>query len=64
MIEISRKELHLAAYMKAHGAEFIDFSNDCFVFNSDRPETEWRVAHINSCCLKTDTELFALKRFF
>jgi len=63
MIEISRKELHLAAYLKSHGADFVDFKNDCFIFESRRTESTWRVEHSNSCCLKTDVELFALKRF-
>ena len=61
--EIHRKQLHLAAYMKAHGATFLDFSEDYFIFESDKTESEWRIAHSNSCCVKTDVELFALKRF-
>jgi len=62
-IRIPRSELHLAAYLKSHGADFMNFSDGCFIFESDLPETEWRVAHSNSCCLKTDVELFTLKKF-
>jgi|JMBY01.1.fsa_nt_gi hypothetical protein len=62
-IKIPRTELHLAAYVKSHGASFIDFANGCFIFESDTTENEWRVAHSNSCCLKTDVELFTLKKF-
>jgi len=62
-VRIPRTELHLAAYVKAHGGGFLNFADGCFIFESDKPENEWRVAHSNSCCLKTDVELFTLKKF-
>jgi len=63
-IEISKSELHLAAYIKAGGAEFLDFRDGFFVFSSNKSEIEWRVLHSNSESLKVDRELFTLKKFF
>jgi len=63
-IEISKSELHLAAYIKAGGADFLNFTDGFFVFSSDKSELEWRVMHSNSESLKVDRELFTLKKFF
>ena len=63
-VEISKSELHLAAYIKAGGAEFLDFRDGFFVFSSNKSEIEWRVLHSNSESLKVDRELFTLKKFF
>jgi hypothetical protein len=63
-INISRKELHLAAYMKASGAEFVSYKLGSFIFESDISDSEWRVLHSNSEALKVDRELFTLKAFF
>ena len=63
-IEISKSELHLAAYIKAGGAEFLDFRDGFFIFSSNKSEIEWRVLHSNSESLKVDRELFTLKKFF
>ncbi|NBP04414.1 MAG: hypothetical protein EBU90_30890 [Proteobacteria bacterium] len=63
-IEISKSELHLAAYIKAGGADFLNFNDGFFVFSSDKSELEWRVLHSNSESLKVDRELFTLKKFF
>lgn len=64
IIEISKSELHLAAYIKAGDAEFLDFRDGFFVFSSNKSEIEWRVLHSNSESLKVDRELFTLKKFF
>jgi hypothetical protein len=50
--------------MKAAGAVFVDYKSGSFVFESDLPETDWRVRHSNSEALKVDRELFTLKTFF
>jgi hypothetical protein len=63
-VEISKSELHLAAYIKAGGAEFLDFRDGFFIFSSNKSEIEWRVLHSNSESLKVDRELFTLKKFF
>jgi len=57
------KELHLAAYIKSNGAEFLGFENGSFVFNSDKSLGQWRVEHSNSCCRRVDQELINLRKF-
>ena len=64
IIHISKRELHLAAFIKALGAEFIDYKNGSFIFDSEQSETALRVLHSNSEALKVDRELFTLKTFF
>jgi len=63
-IKIPKRELHLAAYMKAAGATFINYVSGAFIFESDISDTEWRVRHSNSEALRVDRELFTLKTFF
>lgn len=63
-IKIPRRELHLAAYIKAGGAEFIEYKMGSFCFETDLSEAEWRVKHSNSESLRVDRELFTLKTFF
>lgn len=62
-IYIPRRELHLAAFIKALGISFINFQDDSFVFESNTPEVQLRVQHSNSEALKVDRELFTLKAF-
>lgn len=57
------RELHLAAFMKVNGAEFVRYENRKFVFKTDKPESEWRVQHSNSCCRRVDLELIELRKF-
>jgi hypothetical protein len=64
ILRIHKRELHLAAYIKAGGASLLDYDEDHFVFNSDRTEVQWRVQHSNSESLRVDRELFTLKSFF
>jgi len=64
IISISKRELHLAAFIKASGAKFIDYRSGVFVFESDITEVEYRVTHSNSEALRVDRELFTLKSFF
>jgi hypothetical protein len=61
--EVKVKDLHLAAYMKFHGATFTMFQGGFFYFESNITESEWRVRHSNSCCRGVDNELFSLKKF-
>ena len=63
LIYIQKKELHLAAFIKASGIKFMDYHNDQFVFDSDISEIELRVQHSNSLALQVDRELFTLKTF-
>jgi len=57
------RELHLAAFMKVNGAEFVSYEKRKFVFKTDKPESEWRVQHSNSCCRRVDVELIELRKF-
>lgn len=63
VIEISSKELHFAAYIKATGARLIDFTDDAFVFETREDETSLRIKHSNSESLLVDRELLTLKKF-
>jgi len=64
IIQFSKRELHLAAYVKASGAKFIDYKSGIFIFESDISEVELRILHSNSEALRVDRELFTLKSFF
>lgn len=64
IIHISKRELHLAAFIKHHGATLIDYRSGQFIFESSMTEVELRVLHSNSEALKVDRELFTLKAFF
>lgn len=64
IINIPKRELHLAAYMKAAGVTFVGYKHGNFVFDSNIPEVDLRVAHSNSEALRVDRELFTLKTFF
>lgn len=63
-IKIPRRELHLAAYIKAEGGTFIEYKMGAFCFETLKSENEWRVLHSNSESLRVDRELFTLKSFF
>ena len=61
-VEISKKELHFAAFVKAHGGQLIEATDTSFVFETDKQLAEWELEHINSSDLRTDQELLKLKR--
>jgi hypothetical protein len=63
IMTISKRDLHLAAYIKAHGGELTGYKNGSFHFESDIPESEWRVKHASSDALRVDQELLVLRRF-
>lgn len=62
-MRVEIKDLHLAAYMKANGAELVECSRGKFVFETTLAENEWRVTHSNSCCRRVDMELINLRQF-
>ncbi len=62
MVKISVRELNLAAYIKANGGELVSLENGSFHFETSMSETDWRVRHSNSCCIKVDNEMLSLKR--
>jgi hypothetical protein len=64
IIYISKRELHLAAFIKHQGATLLDYTSGQFVFESLLTEVALRVLHSNSEALKVDRELFTLKAFF
>ena len=61
---IPKRELHLAAYLKATGVKFVDYKQGNFIFESEHSEVALRIAHSNSEALLVDRELFTLKTFF
>lgn len=61
LIRLDVRDLHLAAYMRHHGAQLVDFDGE-FVFDSKKPITQWRIEHTSSDCFKIDRELLSLKR--
>ena len=61
IIKISSKELHLAAYIKAKGGALVEFTDNAFVFNTEKTEIEWRLMHSNSESLLVDRALLTLK---
>lgn len=63
MHEIQTRQLHFAAYLKAHGAEFVGCVDRIFTFRSDKPLEVWRVAHANSESRHVDLQLIELRRF-
>ena len=60
-VNITHKELHLAAFMKANGAELLSVK-DGFLFETDETEEAWRIRHSNSCCVLVDNEMLSMKR--
>jgi hypothetical protein len=62
-ISVPKRDIHLAAFMKAHGAVLSAFKDNKFFLESDIPEMEWRVRHAASDALKVDQELLTLRRF-
>ena len=64
IINVPKRELHFAAYLKAIGIPFLDYKHGVFIFETDRSEVELRVQHSNSEALRVDRELFTLKSFF
>jgi len=58
-----KRDIHLAAYMKAHGAVLQTYRDEKFYFSSEVCETEWRVKHAGSDALRVDQELLVLRRF-
>lgn len=64
IVQISKRELHLAAFAKANGAILLEYKSGMFVFESQLSEVELRIQHSNSEALKVDRELFTLKAFF
>lgn len=56
-------DIALAAYLKANGAVLVEAQQErTWVFESDRPASEWRLEYSNSCCRKHDRELLELRR--
>lgn len=62
-IAVPKRDIHLAAFMKAHGATLLAFKDNKFFLESDTSEMEWRVQHAASDALKVDQELLTLRRF-
>jgi hypothetical protein len=62
-IIVLKRDIHLAAYMKAHGAILTGYTDGKFNFTSDVSENDWRVKHASSDALRVDQELLVLRRF-
>lgn len=63
MHEFTICQLHLAAYIKANGAEFVGYKNREFTFRSEKPLQEWRTLHMDSCCRLVDIHLVELRKY-
>lgn len=63
MHEFQVRQLHLAAYIKAHGGQFVSCVDRAFTFRSELPLSHWSVEHANSCCRRVDLQLIELRRF-
>lgn len=61
--EFETADLHFAAYVKTNGAVLLSFEGKRFKFRSDKPVSEWRMEHTNSCCRRVDQELIQLRKF-
>lgn len=63
-VSIHKREMNLAAYIKMNGGELIsvDKAGGMYHFATSLSESEWRVRHSNSCCIKVDSEMLSLKR--
>lgn len=61
-MQIKIRSLHLAAYIKAHGAELLGVEDGQFVFESSRTTSSWRLEHANSCCRVVDLQLLELRK--
>jgi hypothetical protein len=62
-IVVAKRDIHLAAYMKAHGAKLTEYKDGKFYFMSEIAESDWRVKHAGSDALRVDQELLVLRRF-
>jgi hypothetical protein len=62
-ISVHKREMHLAAYIKANGGTLIGYKDNFFSFESSEAEVDWRVKHAISDALRVDQELLVLRRF-
>jgi hypothetical protein len=60
-MKLKVRSLHLAAYIKTHGAVLVDVEDGQFVFESEKSIKEWRIEHSASCCRRVDKELIDLR---
>lgn len=63
MHEFDTRQLHFAAYLKTHGAEFVGCVDRVFKFRSTKALDVWRVEHANSEARRVDLNLIELRRF-
>lgn len=63
-VSIHKREMNLAAYIKTNGGELVavDKATGFYHFATTVSESDWRVRHSNSCCIKVDSEMLSLKR--
>lgn len=61
--EFAVRQLHLAAYIKAHGGELLSCVDRVFTFRSRRPLAAWSSDHEDSCCRRVDLQLIELRKF-
>lgn len=62
-MRIAVRHLGLAAYVKIHGGVLTDVQGKDFIFESEKPLLEWRIAYNNSCCMKHDAAVCDLRVF-
>lgn len=61
---IKVKPLGLAAYIKMNGCALIEVTADkSFVFESQKTEVEWKNQYTNSCCMRHDQHVCAMRHY-
>lgn len=60
-MRISVSQLGLAAYIKMKGEKLVEVAGRNFVFETERPVSEWRVEYANSESSRHDAVLCELR---
>lgn len=61
-MQVTVRELGLAAYLRVSGCRFLGYVDDHFVFESERDRENWEVEYLNSLCYRHDSEIMTLRK--
>ena len=66
---VTTRKLGLAAYIKMHGGQLLDFEQDTNMFtfkvmseSVGKSVQNWEFEYLNSCCYRHDSELVNLRK--
>lgn len=62
-MRVAVNQLGLAAYIKLHGSELVEVHDKTFIFETNKPLTDWWVQYSNSCCMRHDALVCELRPF-